>query len=100
MSIAAYVCIVGEFHLGQGMMLSANARYTTSLLRLSEVGEFHAAFLKVVTGVADPRGMKRHSAEGATNLRVPHPSRILRRVGSTALSLQPSVPLCMKEWNG
>jgi hypothetical protein len=38
--------------------------------------------LELTTGVAGRRDMKRSSTGGATNLRVPHPSRILRRVGS------------------
>jgi hypothetical protein len=30
-------------------------------LYVERVSELHAAFFRVVTGVADPRGMKRHS---------------------------------------
>ena len=41
-----------------------------------------------VTAVADPRDIKRSSAGVATNLRVPHPSRILRRVGSKNLLVE------------
>ena len=53
---------------------SQNARRTPDFLwGLVGTDELHAVFLKVVTGVADPRGMKRSSAGSATNLRVPHP---------------------------